>query len=82
MDISNKGGVRSCKKLLKFDDYEFEDFVEFLIFGKLLIKKVKKVIIEILFDICINEFDEELEFFDFEVEINVVMKNWIKKVFL
>lgn len=63
MDISNKGGVRSCKKLIKFDDYEFECLiVECLIFGKLLIKKVKKVIIEILFDICINEFDEDLNF--------------------
>ena len=81
MDISNKGGVRSRKKPLKLDDYEFEDLAESSISGKPPTKKAKKATIETPFDICINELDEESEPFDPEVETNAVMKNWTKKAF-
>ena len=78
-DVSNKGGVRSCKKPAKLDDYEFEGLAKCSTSGKPPIKKAKKATTETSFDICINELDEDSDPFDPEMERNAVLKNWTKK---
>lgn len=79
-EISNKGGVRSCKKPAKLDDYEFEGLAECSTSGKPLAKKAKKTTTETSFNICFNELDEDSEPFDPETEGTTVMKKWTKKV--
>ena len=78
-EISNKGGVRSCKKPAKLDYYEFEDLAECSTSGKPPTKKAKKATTETPFNTCINESDEDLEPFDPETERKAVMKKWTKE---
>ena len=78
-EISNKGGVRSCKKPAKLDYYEFEDLAECSTSGKPPTKKAKKATTETPFNTCINESDEDLAPFDPETERKAVMKKWTKE---
>ncbi|CAH3174662.1 unnamed protein product [Porites lobata] len=78
-EISNKGGVRSCKKPAKLDYYEFEGLAECSTSGKPPTKKAKKATTETPFNTSFNESDEDLEPFDPETERKAVMKKWTKE---
>lgn len=78
-EISNKGGVRSRKKPLKLDDYEFQGPSAS---GKPPAKKARKPL-EPLFSNCPDdeelELMEELEPFDPQAEGNAVLNKWKEK---
>ena len=78
-EISNKGGVRSCKKPLKLDDYEFQGPTAS---GKPPARKARKPL-ESLFSNCPDPEElklmEEVEPFDPEAEGNAALNKWKKK---
>lgn len=78
-EISNKGGVRNCKKPSKLDDYDFPatECLDDLDSGKPPAKKLRKALESGLFSN--SDPEDELEPFDPEMEGNAVLNKWTKR---